>query len=160
MLCLYDHDAQGAENYSASAIVALFRETNRIKLFDNNTPALYSKKPFIDCCVQHPDAVILTLDEAAERIAARDRAKYCRGWNETTRDHYWEMLEVLPPDDWQTVDGIESFKMSERLTGDLTAIYATVGTGETQRYFNMTESCTMPAAEISASLREHLRRRK
>jgi hypothetical protein len=41
-------------------------------------------------------------------------------------------LECLPPEKWETLNGIEFFRMMETLTGNITAHYAKTGT----RYFS------------------------
>jgi hypothetical protein len=54
-------------------------------------------------------------------------------------------LSVLPPVGWKTARGVESFKISERLYGNVTAIYARVG----ERYFTFNDLITLPAEEIA-----------
>lgn len=66
---------------------------------------------------------------------------------EITRDQYWEMLEVLPPVGWKIYDSAESFKMSERLTGNITGIYARVGASN-PRYFTFYDSINMKHDQI------------
>lgn len=43
---------------------------------------------------------------------------------ETTGEHFEDMLNVLPPMKWCTIDGVEMFCMSEMLTGTYTSQYA------------------------------------
>lgn len=54
-------------------------------------------------------------------------------------------LSVLPPVGWKTARGVESFKISERLYGNVTAIYARVE----DRYFSFNDLITLPANEIA-----------
>ena len=44
-----------------------------------------------------------------------------------TSRKFHEMLEVLPPVDWQFYGDVETFKMSERLSGNITGIYCRIG---------------------------------
>src|SRR5215831_8661644 len=46
---------------------------------------------------------------------------------EISEAEYIRALEVLPPLGWNSAKGVESFKMSERLYGIITSIYALVG---------------------------------
>lgn len=43
---------------------------------------------------------------------------------ETTEEQFEEMLDVLPPAAWCTIDGVEMFCMSEMYTGSYTTQYA------------------------------------
>lgn len=49
------------------------------------------------------------------------------GVKETTEEIFSEMLNVLPPLYWCTIDGVEMFCMSEMYTGTFTNQYARVG---------------------------------
>lgn len=42
---------------------------------------------------------------------------------EVTEDQFYEMLNVLPPVNWVTINGVNEFCMSERLTGNYTGQY-------------------------------------
>ena len=63
---------------------------------------------------------------------------------EITEARFMEMLEVLPPVGWTQRNGCESFKLSERTSGNITAIFARVG----NRYFEMSDSIAMPHDKI------------
>ena len=55
---------------------------------------------------------------------------------EITADRYMEMLEVLPPVAWKSSRDAETFKLSERTSGNITAIFCRLG----ERYFEMQDS--------------------
>lgn len=80
----------------------------------------------------NPGAIILPLDDAVKKIRALDRAEYCKPWVEISKETWWDMLEVLPPEKWQTVGGVEMFRMSEYTCGNITGHYARIG----ERYFS------------------------
>lgn len=68
----------------------------------------------------------------------------------TTKEAFWEMLEVLPPVGWRrTTDG-ESFKMMERYSGRMTNIYARIGT----TYWVFMDRDDMPHDEIMAKVKQ------
>jgi hypothetical protein len=85
------------------------------------------------------DLVILPLDEAVARHEAAFKSEPV----EIAETDWNSALNVLPPVRW-TRDGFgESFKMSERLTGAITAIYVQLN----GRYFSFNDDIRMPHAE-------------
>jgi hypothetical protein len=64
---------------------------------------------------------------------------------EITEAQFIYALEVLPPVCWKTAKGVESFKMSERFYGNVTAIYARLG----KRYFTFNDLITLSPDEIA-----------
>ncbi len=68
--------------------------------------------------------------------------------SEITAERYFDMLEILPPVAWSSSGGVESFKMSERLIGNITDIYAKKRIGLTDRYFTFIDKITLPHTEI------------
>ena len=69
--------------------------------------------------------------------------------SEITEDKFLEMLNVLPPVRWVRQGGAESFKLSERYYGSITAIYARIG----KRYFTFSDNIAMPHDEIIKRIR-------
>ncbi|MCR4319791.1 MAG: DUF1419 domain-containing protein [Candidatus Brocadiaceae bacterium] len=63
---------------------------------------------------------------------------------EITEDRFIEMLEVLPPINWVHENGSESFKISERTYGNITAIFARIG----ERYFELSDSIFLSHQQI------------
>lgn len=111
--------------------------------------SLYGKADHSAIQAEYPGAVRMSFAEACRQIDAAQVAHYVKPVSEIDDATYWERLEVLPPHDWRTVDGVESFKMSERLCGSITGIYAQYR----GRYFTMTDDCRLPASEIAARVR-------
>lgn len=64
---------------------------------------------------------------------------------EITEAQYIYALEVLPPVCWKNAKGVESFKMSERFYGNVTAIYARLG----KRYFTFSDLISLTPDEIA-----------
>jgi hypothetical protein len=91
---------------------------------------------------------IVTLDDAADQIEEINRAQYCGPWIEIDVETWWDALEVLPPEKWQTVGGVELFRMMEYLTGSITAHYARLGS----RYFTRNASTATPYAQLAAEV--------
>lgn len=63
---------------------------------------------------------------------------------EITAERFDDGLNVLPPCAWTRARGAESFKISERIAGSVTAIYAAMG----GRYFRFQDSIRMPHTDI------------
>jgi hypothetical protein len=89
---------------------------------------------------RYPDAQYIDIDQAADMIDDAHR----RPVSETTAEHFEEMLNVLPPRQWVRGNAAESFKISERTSGSITAIYARIG----ERYFEMQDNMSTPHDEI------------
>ena len=74
-------------------------------------------------------------------------AKYTRPPKRITQARFWEMLEVLPPDDWQRFADHESFKLCEFDCGNVTGIYCRIG----EEYWEMHDNYRMPHLAIVAA---------
>ena len=94
---------------------------------------------------RYPDAVLMTWEDAIETI---ERA-FTTDWQEIDRERFYYLLEVLPPVGWRTVGGVESFKMLERISGNITEICARHG----DRYWTRNASIFTPPEEIAAQIR-------
>lgn len=67
--------------------------------------------------------IACTLDYACEEIDRINDERYIKPFQEITEQIYHEMIECLPPDKWQTIDGVNIFRMSEYMTGNITGHY-------------------------------------
>ncbi len=54
---------------------------------------------------------------------------------EITEEYWWEMLEVLPPEKWETVMGVEIFRMMEYYTGNVTHHFIRMSHNGRDRFF-------------------------
>ena len=82
--------------------------------------------------VRYPGAMIGELGPVCAASEEMFKSKPAR----ITEERFIEMLEVLPPVGWVRRDGCESFKLSERTSGNITAIFARIGAD----YFEMQDS--------------------
>ena len=91
---------------------------------------------------------ILPLDDAWQRYENQFKSEPV----EITEERWHEMLGVLPPMAWTSDSTGESFKISERTAGSITAIFVRIR----DRYFELSDTCTLPHREcISRVLRKH-----
>lgn len=65
----------------------------------NTGRTLHFNKTLEDCRKECPDAEKMTLEEFCKIKAERQRTPI--KWEPTTKEIYWEMLEVLPPAVWE-----------------------------------------------------------
>lgn len=54
---------------------------------------------------------------------------HCTEPSHITLEQWNDALDVLPPQDWNTANGVESFKFMEHYWGDVTSIYCKTGKG-------------------------------
>lgn len=94
---------------------------------------------------RYPLAQRMAFEEAWKLADAAGAARYKREVSEITEAQFTDALNVLPPVGWTTRNGVESFRISERLWGSLTDIYARLG----DRYFKLTDDIRLPAATIA-----------
>jgi hypothetical protein len=71
-----------------------------------------------------PAFQIMPLEEAMPLMEEAQRAKYCSDWQEITEEEWYENLEVLPPEKWETVRGVNIFRLREYCIGNITAHFA------------------------------------
>ena len=94
---------------------------------------------------RHPQAVRMAFEEAWKRADAAGSARYRQDVTEISEAQFNDALNVLPPVGWTTRAGVESFRISERLWGNITDIYARLG----DRYFKLTDDIRLPAAIVA-----------
>lgn len=90
----------------------------------------YSKRTldqFKDEC--GPNVSIMEFDEGYALYQAAQEAKYIGPVKQITQERFEYLLECLPPVNWIRINGTESFKFMERLSGDITYIVARIGGG-------------------------------
>ncbi|MEQ1716372.1 MAG: hypothetical protein ABL907_10375 [Hyphomicrobium sp.] len=86
-------------------------------------------------CARHPDAQRMTCEDAWKAADAVGLAQYRKDVSEVTQERFMDALNVLPPVGWTTRQGVESFRISERIWGSITDIYARIG----NRYFMLSD---------------------
>lgn len=96
-------------------------------------------KTLQDWQIERPEMVLLTWRKAEELM---DRRARCAP-ELITKAQFWEALECLPPCGWYRGGFTESFKMSERISGQITRIYVRLGSD----YFSFADRISMTHAE-------------
>lgn len=115
---------------------------------DGSLRGRFSKETLAQLRCRHPGA---ELGELEEVVAAQEKALTTEP-EEISEEEYIRMLEVLPPEDWRSAGGMESFKLMERFSGRITNIFVRAG----QKYYTFKDVCTMPHANIAAKVQRHL----
>jgi hypothetical protein len=96
---------------------------------------------------RYPEATVGELEE----VARARREEHCQEFIEVDEDQFAEQLDILPPQDWKTVDGVESFKYLEPLDDGITTIHCRHGS----RFYRFNGPISMTGSEIAA----HVKRR-
>lgn len=126
--------------------VVFCTKTNSI--IDILNPAIDTKALLAQLSVQYgPDLIILGSAEAMRRYENAFKTEPA----EITEERYTEMLNVLPPVAWTNANG-ESFKISERLAGAVTAIFVRIG----ERYVTFHDDIRTPHEECCRRAAEFL----
>jgi len=99
---------------------------------------------------RYPNARRVDCDEAFAAIEIAARATYLQDVTEIDEARFMDALGVLPPVGWTTRGGVESFRISERLWGNITTIFARLD----QRFFMLADDIRLPADEIARRVRE------
>ncbi len=102
---------------------------------------------------RHPAAQRIAFDDAWKLADAAGTARYMQDIIEVDEARFMYALNVLPPVGWTTRHGVESFRISERLWGNLTDIYARLG----DRYFKLVDDIRLPAATIAERVAAYAR---
>ena len=101
---------------------------------------------------QYKKSDCIPFSEALKIIEKTENERLVKPWKKTTKEHFWEMLEVLPPLKWGQYNNVEMFAMSEFLTSDLTSHYAKYK----NKYYVALRRIGVPAAKLSLELIEQL----
>jgi uncharacterized protein DUF1419 len=92
--------------------------------------------------------IILPFEEAHQRFENSFKSDP----SEITDERWDYMLGVLPPVGWKNDGKHESFKISERTAGSITAIFVRID----DRYFELSDTITLPHHEcVDRVLRQH-----
>lgn len=86
-------------------------------------------------CARYPAAQRMSCDDAWKAADAVGLERYRQDVSEISEERFHDALNVLPPVGWTTRQGVESFRISERIWGSITDIYARLG----DRYFVLSD---------------------
>ena len=106
----------------------------------DTTSILWSHQSTREYLESEPDIKCLPFHVALKLQTESDHKRYKVGIiEETTEENFFEMLNVLPPEDWTSNQSAsESFRVSEAMTGSLYSYYIRVSDGWPikDRYFS------------------------
>lgn len=91
---------------------------------------------------------VLPAEEAMDRFEASFKTPVTA----ISAEHYDYALNCLPPVQWIRRAGGETFKMSERMAGAVTAIYVTIG----DKYFRFYDDIRLPHEECLKRVADYL----
>ncbi|MEQ1713280.1 MAG: hypothetical protein ABL908_18040, partial [Hyphomicrobium sp.] len=94
---------------------------------------------------RYPTAQRISCDDAWKAADAVGMTRYRKDVSEVTQERFNDALNVLPPVGWTTRQGVESFRISERIWGSITDIYARLG----DRYFVLSDDIRLSPAIVA-----------
>lgn len=108
-----------------------------IDCLSSNGKTYHFARDFFDVKCEYPDAELLHVDTVME---LQDRAYTSPYAFPITQQEFKDALECLPPVDWKRFSRHESFKLSERYSGNITTIYVRID----DEYFKFKDQISMP----------------
>ncbi len=96
-------------------------------------------------CARYPTAQRMSCDDAWKAADAVGLERYRKDVSEVSEERFNDALNVLPPVGWTTRSGVESFRISERIWGSITDIYARLG----DRYFVLSDDIRLSPAIVA-----------
>ncbi len=96
--------------------------------------------------LRHPGATLAEWEDVYAETEASCKTEPV----EITEDNFLKALNVLPPVRWTKRSDSESFKLSERLYGSITAIYARIG----DRYYTFSDNIALPHDDVISRIKQ------
>ena len=117
-------------------------DTAQIRPGDTELRGDFSGETLAEVQLRYPGAIAGNFEEWIEK----KQNSFIHPPQVVTEARFWEMLEVLPPVGWKTTEAGETFKLSERTSGLITAIFCRIG----EKYFELSDKITLTHDEILA----------
>ena len=111
----------------------------------------YTVEEYLD--ILGPDYACIEYQEASRMIDEIETKKYLKPWEEITEEKWFYWLEVLPPEKWQNVNGVEFFRVMEYMSGNITrhcARFSVSGGG--WRFFSTFRRASQTYQELSEEI--------
>ena len=99
-----------------------------------------------------PEFACIPIDDAVDQCQAAQDEQYIGPWEEITEENWDYWLEVLPPQKWKTVNGVNLFQLSELTCGIITRHCARVG----DRCFTAQRKVTDSYEKLAQEIKEIL----
>lgn len=123
-------------------------QTTTYTTLDGVERVMYSQnQPLADYLAENPGVTIVS-DSELDAMTAAYYASMVTAPSPITKEHYWDMLECLPPCRYGTIGGATVFHVSERLTGNLVQWCAKIG----ESYYGWTDQADITTDDLRAKL--------
>lgn len=99
---------------------------------DGSRRGMYSNKTENELTVEYGEVRVMGLKDFSEM----QDATYVTDPVEITESEFHNALDALPPLIWRRVNGIESFRLSEFYSGQITTIYAKTADGRFWKFMD------------------------
>lgn len=94
--------------------------------------------------------ILITMDECTRMIHGVEDATLIMPWEEINSGEFFEMLNCLPPEKWETIRGVEIFRIREYYTGNITTHFAALN----KRYFKAQRRTTVKYTDLADEVQE------
>ncbi len=112
----------------------------------------YSGETLEQIRLRHPGAALGEWEDVYAETEASCKTEPV----EIREEEFLKALNVLPPVRWTQRTDSESFKISERLYGSITAIYARLA----HRYYTFSDNITLPHDDVISRIRQSFQHRE
>ena len=109
-----------------------------------------------------PGYACLPFDQALTLIKKAEKEKYLDDpWEEITEKQWLDWLEVLPPENWKNINGVDIFRICEYQTSNITRHCARYNAGgkSMNRYFTSYRRTTEPLKFMAAQIKIECQKR-
>ena len=96
----------------------------------------------------------IPLNAALDQIFEAENDCFIKPWQEISEKDYDYHLEVLPPQKWLTVDGVNIFRMIEGTIGNITLHCASVNTPGGHKFFKAERRTTDSYKDMAKEIKE------
>ena len=96
----------------------------------------------------------IPFEDALDLINEAENANFIDPWKEISVDDYDCWLGVLPPEKWENAGGVSLFRISERLTGNITRHVGAIKTQYGIRYFTANRRTSESYKDMAKQINE------
>jgi hypothetical protein len=107
------------------------------------------KRPFKEYMQERPNLVLVPYCKFEAITKKMDDADASNPWHEIDKERYWEMLELLPPEKWETTGSCEAFRMCEYWTSNITNHFFKIN----NRYFEGNRRTSQSYQDMATEIR-------
>ena len=118
--------------------------THQVYTFIIKGKAIYSKRAPYLIMKERPELIVCSWGYAQKAIESH----FITPFQETTKERFFEMLEVLPPINWRFLEQVEMFQVSEMTISNITATFARIN----DKYYEASKPTSIKLKDVTDEL--------